>query len=69
MRRVERRSTRSSSKPMITHHQGALAMVAGSCTRTVADFKPAVDDFARDVEADQSIEIARMTDMLTAGGS
>ena len=31
--------------------------------------EPAVDLFARDVEADQTIEIARMTDMQSARGS
>jgi uncharacterized protein (DUF305 family) len=53
---------------MITHHQGALAMVE-QLYASGGGLEPAVDDFARDVEADQSIEIARMTDMLTAGGS
>jgi uncharacterized protein (DUF305 family) len=48
---------------MIRHHQGALRMVeelhaAGSGT------EPEVDAFARHVQADQDIEIARMRRML-----
>ncbi|WP_169583109.1 MULTISPECIES: DUF305 domain-containing protein [Microbacterium] len=48
---------------MIRHHQGALEMVAelyGSGGGQESD----IDAFARHVEADQSIEIARMQQML-----
>jgi uncharacterized protein (DUF305 family) len=48
---------------MIRHHEGALAMVrelyAGG-----GGLEPATDRFARDVDADQSIEITRMREML-----
>jgi uncharacterized protein (DUF305 family) len=48
---------------MIRHHEGALTMVrelyAGG-----GGLEPASDRFARDVEADQSIEISRMREML-----
>jgi uncharacterized protein (DUF305 family) len=53
---------------MIAHHQGALVMVE-ELYAAGGGFEPAADNFARHVEADQSIEIARMTDMLTARGS
>ena len=53
---------------MIAHHQGALVMVE-ELYAVGGGLEPAADNFARDVEADQSIEIARMTDMLTARGS
>jgi uncharacterized protein (DUF305 family) len=53
---------------MIAHHQGALVMVE-ELYAAGGGLEPAADNFARHVEADQSIEIARMTDMLTARGS
>jgi len=52
---------------MIAHHQGALTMV-GDLYDAGAGLEPAVDGFARDVEADQTIEIMRMTDMQSARG-
>jgi uncharacterized protein (DUF305 family) len=53
---------------MIAHHQGALAMVEQLYTAG-GGLEPAVDGFAREVEADQTIEIMRMTDMQSARGS
>jgi uncharacterized protein (DUF305 family) len=53
---------------MIAHHQGALVMVE-ELYRAGAGLEPAVDGFAREVEADQTIEIMRMTDMQSARGS
>lgn len=53
---------------MIAHHQGALTMV-DDLYAAGAGMEPAVDGFAREVEADQSIEIMRMTDMQSARGS
>ncbi len=53
---------------MVAHHQGALTMVDELYTAG-GGVEPAVDAFAREVEADQSIEIARMTDMQSARGS
>ena len=53
---------------MIAHHQGALVMV-DELYRAGAGLEPAVDGFAREVEADQTIEIMRMTDMQSARGS
>ncbi len=52
---------------MIAHHRGALTMV-DELYDAGAGLEPAVDGFAREVEADQSIEIGRMTDMQTARG-
>ena len=52
---------------MIAHHQGALTMVDELYTAG-GGIEPAVDAFAREVEADQSIEIGRMTDMQSARG-
>jgi uncharacterized protein (DUF305 family) len=50
---------------MIRHHQGAVTMVtqlyAGG-----AGAEPAIDAFARSVEADQQIEIDRMRKLLAA---
>lgn len=50
---------------MIRHHEGALTMVrelyAGG-----GGLEPAADRFAREVDADQSIEISRMRQMLAA---
>ena len=53
---------------MIAHHQGALVMVE-ELYAAGGGSEPAVDHFAREVEADQTIEIARMTDMQSARGS
>ena len=53
---------------MIAHHQGALTMVDQLYTAG-GGLEPAVDGFAREVEADQTIEIMRMTDMQSARGS
>ena len=50
---------------MIAHHQGALTMVA-DLYAAGGGLEPAVDHFARGVEADQSIEIERMKDMRQA---
>ena len=44
---------------MIAHHQGALAMV-DELYAAGGGLEPAVDGFAREVEADQTIEITRM---------
>jgi len=52
---------------MIAHHQGALTMV-DDLYDAGGGVEPAVDGFARDVEADQTIEITRMTDMQSARG-
>ncbi len=49
---------------MIRHHQGALAMVQ-ELRASGGGIEPASDRFARDVDADQSIEIGRMQDMLS----
>jgi uncharacterized protein (DUF305 family) len=54
-------------RSMIRHHQGALTMV----TRLYAangGVEPAVDAFARHVEADQEIEIGRMRQLLAKLG-
>ncbi|WP_157744485.1 DUF305 domain-containing protein [Micromonospora viridifaciens] len=48
---------------MIRHHQGALAMVE-ELYATGGGLEPATDQFAREVNADQSIEIQRMQEML-----
>jgi uncharacterized protein (DUF305 family) len=48
---------------MIRHHRGAVTMVQ----ELYADgggVEPASDHFAREVEADQNIEISRMNDLL-----
>jgi uncharacterized protein (DUF305 family) len=50
---------------MIVHHQGALAMVAELYTAG-GGLEPAADFFARGVEADQSIEITRMEELLAS---
>jgi uncharacterized protein (DUF305 family) len=50
---------------MIRHHEGALAMVT-ELYNSGGGFEPACDRFAREVNADQTIEIARMREMLTA---
>lgn len=48
---------------MIQHHQGALQMV-DELYRAGGGQESSVDQFARHVEADQNIEIARMQEML-----
>jgi uncharacterized protein (DUF305 family) len=48
---------------MIAHHQGALAMVEGLYAAG-GGLEPAVDGIARGVEADQTIEITRMQELL-----
>lgn len=48
---------------MIQHHQGALEMVE-ELYSTGGGQEPGVDQFARHVESDQGIEIARMQEML-----
>ena len=50
---------------MIAHHQGALVMVH-DLYAAGGGLEPAIDHFAREVEADQTIEIARMTDLQSA---
>ena len=53
---------------MIYHHEGALAMVR-ELYATGGGFEPACDRFARDVNADQNIEIGRMRLMLAGRSS
>jgi uncharacterized protein (DUF305 family) len=48
---------------MIRHHEGALAMVR-ELYASGGGLEPATDRFARDVDADQTIEITRMREML-----
>lgn len=48
---------------MIAHHQGAVAMVV-QLYEDGGGLEPVVDGLARDVEADQNIEIARMQELL-----
>ncbi|MFI9643241.1 DUF305 domain-containing protein [Micromonospora sp. NPDC051925] len=52
---------------MIRHHQGALTMVE-QLYATGGGLEPASDQFAREVNADQSIEIQRMQQMLAKLG-
>lgn len=52
---------------MIAHHQGALTMVA-DLYRAGGGIEPAADRFAREVDADQTIEIQRMQELLAASG-
>jgi uncharacterized protein (DUF305 family) len=52
---------------MIRHHEGALQMVA-DLYASDAGFESAIDRIAREIEADQGIEIARMEQMLAALG-
>ncbi len=49
---------------MIHHHEGALIMVAELFASEGAGYEVEIHDFARHVEADQAIEIRRMTAML-----
>ncbi len=48
---------------MIRHHQGALVMVQ-QLYAAGGGLEPASDRFAREVDADQTIEINRMQDFL-----
>lgn len=50
---------------MIRHHEGAVSMVE-ELYASGGGLEPAADQFAREFEADQSIEIARMQKMLAA---
>jgi uncharacterized protein (DUF305 family) len=50
-------------RSMIRHHQGALTMVA-QLYEANGGLEPAVDAFARHVQADQEIEIGRMRALL-----
>jgi uncharacterized protein (DUF305 family) len=50
---------------MIRHHQGAIQMVE-ELYAAGGGQEPDIDTFARHVEADQAIEIARMQEMLAA---
>jgi uncharacterized protein (DUF305 family) len=52
---------------MIRHHEGALAMVQELYTGG-GGLEPASDRFAREVNADQTIEITRMREMLAKLG-
>jgi uncharacterized protein (DUF305 family) len=48
---------------MVAHHQGALTMVE-QLYAAGGGLEPAADRFARDVEADQDVEILRMQELL-----
>jgi uncharacterized protein (DUF305 family) len=50
---------------MIRHHEGAITMVQ-QLYRDGGGVESAADRVAREVNADQSIEVRRMTDLLTA---
>ncbi len=50
---------------MIRHHEGAITMV-GQLYRDGGGVESAADRVAREVNADQSIEVRRMNEMLTA---
>jgi len=52
---------------MIRHHEGALAMVR-ELYASGGGLEPASDRFAREVDADQTIEISRMREMLAKLG-
>jgi uncharacterized protein (DUF305 family) len=52
---------------MIAHHQGALTMVV-ELREDGGGVEPAADRFARDVDADQNIEITRMQELLATLG-
>jgi uncharacterized protein (DUF305 family) len=54
---------RSFLELMIAHHQGAVTMVV-QLYEDGGGVEPVVDGLARDVEADQTIEIGRMQDLL-----
>ena len=49
---------------MIQHHGGALTMVEALFASRGAGQEPEIFDFASDVEADQTMEIARMRALL-----
>lgn len=51
---------------MITHHEGALTMVAALFATSGAAQEPQIFDFASDVDASQRVEIRRMRAMLGA---
>ncbi len=51
---------------MIRHHEGAVTMVQ-QLYAAGGGVESSIDAFARDVDADQQIEIARMRGMLAAG--
>jgi uncharacterized protein (DUF305 family) len=53
---------------MIAHHQGALTMVE-QLYASGGGLEPASDRFAREVNADQNVEIARMRTMLAQSSS
>jgi uncharacterized protein (DUF305 family) len=53
---------------MITHHQGALTMVA-DLYRAGGGLEPEADRFAREIEADQAVEINRMDEIAADLGS
>jgi uncharacterized protein (DUF305 family) len=59
----ERAFDRLFVRSMIRHHQGALTMVAQLYAAN-GGVEPAVDAFARHVQADQEIEIGRMRALL-----
>ena len=52
---------------MVQHHEGALVMVR-ELYATGGGLEPAADRFAREVEADQEIEIRRMGELLAKLG-
>lgn len=52
---------------MIAHHQGALTMV-GDLYAAGGGIEPAADRFAREVDADQTVEIQRMQELSDASG-
>jgi uncharacterized protein (DUF305 family) len=49
---------------MIKHHEGALTMVAQLFGTTGGGQQSEIFQFAADVEADQSMEISRMRQLL-----
>jgi len=51
---------------MITHHEGALTMVATLFGSENAAQRPEIFGFASDVDADQRAEIARLRKVLAA---
>ncbi len=53
---------------MIQHHEGALTMVRELLAAPGGGQEPEMFDFVSDVEADQSMEIARMRAMLKEQG-
>ena len=52
---------------MIRHHEGATAMVADLQTRPEHGQEVWIAQFAREVDLDQRVEIARMKGMLGTG--